>query len=303
MLTCAGHRRRPRAGQSQRARDHALPRRPGPGERGPSRRRGGRARPGVGSARPTAIARGGSASGWRTCSTPPCSASGSNACCPTRTCCSSSMDGEPVRGRCAGRGGPRLGRAAARPPGRHDLARPGRTGARRARPARRCPGHAARPRPRQLSVRDVVEPGRRRRLHGRRHRPAPGRRGHRRHEGLLDACRVRARIRPSSSTASAQGIAERGNEYGTVDRPSAPGRLVRCRPAALRRRRQQRQLDHAQQARHPVGHRPTCGSASPTRSTAAASTRGRRAAPLSRARRRSTTSSRAGPSRSTACAR
>ena len=38
-------------------------------------------------------------------------------------------------------------------------------------------------------------------------------------------------------------------------RPAAPGRLVRRRPAALRGRRQQRQLDHAQQARHPVGHR------------------------------------------------
>ena len=40
---------------------------------------------------------------------------------------------------CAGRRGARLGRAAARPPGRHDLARPGRAGARRAGPARRAP--------------------------------------------------------------------------------------------------------------------------------------------------------------------
>ena len=36
------------------------------------------------------------------------------------------------------------------------------------------------------------------------------------------------------------------------DRPAAPGRLVRRRAAALRGRGQQRQLDHAQQARHPV---------------------------------------------------
>ena len=85
-----------------------------------------------------------------------------------------------------------VGRAPARPPRRHDLARPGGARARRARPARGRAGHAARPRPRQLPVRHLVEPGRGRRVHGRRHRPAPGRRGHRRHEGLLDAGRLRA---------------------------------------------------------------------------------------------------------------
>ena len=36
------------------------------------------------------------------------------------------------------------------------------------------------------------------------------------------------------------------------DRPAAAGGLVRCRPPALRGGGQQRQLDHAQQARHPV---------------------------------------------------
>ena len=77
-------------------------------------------------------------------------------------------------------------------PRRHDVARPGRARARRARAARGRPGHAPRPRPRLVPVRDLVEPGRRRRVHRRRHRAAPGRRGHRGHEGLLDAGRVRA---------------------------------------------------------------------------------------------------------------
>ena len=90
-------------------------------------------------------------------------------------------------------------------PRRHDVARPGGPRARRARAARGRAGHAPRPRPRQLSVRDLVQPGRRRRLHRRRDRAAPGRRGHRRHEGLLDPRRVRARTRPSSTTRSAPG--------------------------------------------------------------------------------------------------
>ncbi len=64
----ARHRRRARPGQPQRARDHAVPRRPRPGERGSPRRRQGRARPGAASGRPTATGRGGSACGWRTSS-------------------------------------------------------------------------------------------------------------------------------------------------------------------------------------------------------------------------------------------
>ena len=125
------------------------------------------------------------------------------------------LDGRrAVRGRRARRRGRRLGRAAARPPRRHDVAGPVGARARRARPARGRAGHAARPRPRQLPVRDLVEPGRGRRLHRRRDRPAPGRRGHRRHEGVLDAGRVRAvpdraarrdRWRGSPSAATSSG--------------------------------------------------------------------------------------------------
>ena len=62
----------------------------------------------------------------------------------------------------------------------------------RARPSRRRSGHAPGPRPRQLSVRDLIQPRGRRRLHRRWHRAAPGGRGHRRHEGVLDARRVRS---------------------------------------------------------------------------------------------------------------
>ena len=86
-------------------------------------------------------------------------------------------------------------------------------------------------------------------------------------------------------------------------RPAAPGRLVRRRPAALRGRGQQRQLDHAQQARHPVRHRHAARLRRLRDRRPAGRDAGRRAAPRSRARRRSTTSSRAGPSRSTASAR
>ena len=161
------------------------------------------------------------------------------------------MGASDVRGRPAGRGGVRLGRPAARPPRRHDLARPGGARSRRARPARGGPGDAARPRPRELPVRDLVEPGRGRCVHGWRDRPAPGRRGHRRHEGVLDAGRLRA-------VPDRAPRRDRRRDRGTRprvrhgDRATAAGRLVRCRAAALRGRGQQRQQHHAQQARHPV---------------------------------------------------
>ncbi len=204
MLMREGHRRLAGAGQPQRARDHAVPRGPRPGQRGPPRRREGRARPAAGSGPRTATAPGASGSGWRTCATARCCATGSGARCPTRTCCSTPW-ARPVRPSKPlveqARG---LGRAPGAAPRRHDVARPGRAEARRPRAARGRPGNPARPRPRQLPVRHLVEPGRRRRLHRRRHRPAAGRRGHRRDEGLLDAGRARVRSRRSCSTTSAR---------------------------------------------------------------------------------------------------
>ena len=149
------------------------------------------ARPGGGSGRPTPTGPGGSACGWRTCSIRPSSASGIARVLPDKNLLLA-LDGRSgVRARPARRPGGRLGRAPARSPRRHDLAGPGGARPRRARPARGRPGDAARPRPRQLPVRHVVEPGRRRRLHRWRDRPAPGRRGDRGHEGVLDARRLR----------------------------------------------------------------------------------------------------------------
>ena len=63
---------------------------------------------------------------------------------------------------------------------------------RQERPARGRAGHAARPRPRHLSLRHLVEPDRRRGGDGDRDRADADRRGHRRLEGIRDARRRRA---------------------------------------------------------------------------------------------------------------
>ncbi len=104
-------------------------------------------------------------------------------------------------------------------------------------------------------VRDLVQPGRRRGVHRRGHRAAPGRRGHRGHEGVLDP----GRLGPVPDRAARRGRRRHRRAWPRVrdgHRPAAPGRLVRCRAAALRGGRQQHQLDHAQQAGHPVGRPP-----------------------------------------------
>ena len=54
------------------------------------------------------------------------------------------------------------------------------------RPVRGCAGHAARPRPRDVPVRHLVEPDRRRRRGELRHRPAADRRGRGRLQGVRD---------------------------------------------------------------------------------------------------------------------
>ena len=60
------------------------------------------------------------------------------------------------------------------------------------------------------------QPGRRRRLHRRRHRAAPGRRGHRRHEGLLDARRLGALPDRARRRDRPAGSPTRGHEFGTT---------------------------------------------------------------------------------------
>ena len=152
-------------------------------------------------------------------------------------------------------------------------------GPRRARPARGRPGHAPRPRPRQLPVRDLVEPGRRRRLHRRRHRAAPGRRGHRRHEGLLDARRLRAVSRPSSTTRSARGSPSAATSSGpSTGRPRRVGWFdaVPLRYAVAVNSVSCIMLNKLDIL---SGHRDRSACASPTRSTAGGSRPGRRAAP------------------------
>ena len=97
------------------------------------------------------------------------------------------------------------------------------------------PGDDARPRPRHLSVRDLVEPGRRRGVRRRGRRAARHRRHLGRRQGLRHARRRRARSRPSSTTRSAPSIRERGGEFGTTTGRAAAHRLDRPRRAALRR--------------------------------------------------------------------
>ena len=107
--------------------------------------------------------------------------------------------------------------------------------ARRRRDLRGCAGHAARHRPRHVSVRDVA----------RTRSPASACTGTGvgpkdidevlgRRQGLRDARRRRARSRPSSTTSSARPIRERRRRVRHDDRPPAPRRLDRPRRAALR---------------------------------------------------------------------
>ena len=116
-------------------------------------------------------------------------------------------------------------------------------------------GHAARHRPRHLSVRHLVEPDRRRGLRRRRHRADGDRRGLGHREGLHHARRRRARSRPSSTTRSASTCARRAR-VRHHHRPPAPLRLARPGRAALRgaHERPDRPRDH--EARRARRHRP-----------------------------------------------
>ena len=93
-------------------------------------------------------------------------------------------------------------------------ARAGRHGGVRGRP-----GHDARHRPRHVSVRHLVQPGRRRCLRGRRRRAEGDRRGVGRREGLRRRASARARSRPSSTTTSAATCSSAGTS--TAPPPAA----------------------------------------------------------------------------------
>ena len=110
--------------------------------------------------------------------------------------------------------------------------------ARRQRALRGRPGHAARHRPRHLSVRDLVEPGRRRRLRRRRRRPEGHRRGLGHRQGLRDA--RRRRPVPDRARRRARRRACARPAASSAPPPAAPRRvrLARPRRAALRRAHQ-----------------------------------------------------------------
>ena len=266
-------------GQPQRARDHAVPRRPRQGQREPPRgRQGGHDRPRHrADVRRPRLAPGPPDGGPRRRAGPP---RADRPGPPGQEPAARGDGRRDLRGRAARRPVPGLGRAPRPAPRRLDLARPGRAPARRPRPPRGRPGHAAGPRPRLLPVRHLLQPGGRRRLHRRRHRPAPGRRGHRRHEGLLDARGLRAlpdravrRDRPRDRGARPR-VRDR-------DRARPPRRLVR------RRARCATPSPSTPTARSCSTSSTSCpasrrsGCAWPTRSTAGASRRGRRPAPRS----------------------
>ena len=103
---------------------------------------------------------------------------------------------------------------------------------------RRRAGHAARHRPRHLSVRHLVERVDRRRLHRARRRPARHRRRPRRREGVHHPRRRADRCRPSSPARLGNRLRESGNEYGAVTGRPAPLRVVRRGGGAVRRAHQ-----------------------------------------------------------------
>ena len=93
-----------------------------------------------------------------------------------------------------------------------------------ARPLRRRAGHLPRPRPRHLSLRDVVEPRRRWRLHRRRGGTPPHRPGRRAWPRPTSPASAPGRSRPSCSTRSGEAIVERGHEFGVnTGRRRRPG--------------------------------------------------------------------------------
>ena len=121
----------------------------------------------------------------------------------------------------------------------------------RARALRGRAGHAPRPRPRHLSVRDLVQPDRRRRRGELRHRPEPHRRGARRREGVRDACgRGPVPERDRGTRPRAGPVARQRVRHG--DRARAALRLARPRGASLRRARERHHLARVDEARRPL---------------------------------------------------
>ncbi len=112
---------------------------------------------------------------------------------------------------------------------RHRRARPRRLGGRPARPPRGRAGHLPRPRPRHVSLRDLLEPSRRRCVHRGGHRPPPHRPGDRDRQGLHHPRRVRDRSRVSCSTAPATSWSSgAGSSVPTPAAGGAPAGSTPC---------------------------------------------------------------------------
>ena len=147
-----------------------------------------------------------------------------------------------------------------------------------ARAVRGGAGHVPRPRPRHLSLRDVVQPGGRRRLHRRRRRAPLHRPGGRRRQGVRHPGRRRARSPPSCSTRSATPSSTAATS--TAPTPGAgagPGwfdavmlrhavRLNSLSELAHHQARRARRLRHRQGVRRLRGRRRAASTASPTTS-------------------------------------
>ena len=282
----ARHRRRARPGQPQRARDHAVPRGPRPGERGAARRRQGRHDRAGHRARRTATAPGGSGCGWRTCSIAPVLRERLGRALPDKNLLLGAMGAEAVR---------RSRRWSSRPPAgasgcaTTSTTRPGSSRT-RSRAASTCCSRA--PRARCSTSTTAATRSSRPRTRSPGGACTGGGIGPLQVDEVIGVMKaystrvgLRARSRPSCTTRSARASPSAATSSGpSTGRPRRVGWFDAV-PAALRGRRQQRQ--HASCSTSstscPASRRSGC--ASPTRSTAGGSTSGRRAARRSPGRR------------------
>ncbi len=149
---------------------------------------------------------------------------------------------------------PRARRAARPVRGGHLTPRRSRAQGGREGAVRGSAGHAARPRPRDVPLRHVVEPDRRGRRRQLRHRPEPHRRGRRRREGLRDA--GGRRPVPERDRGACERARARARKR-VRDRDGAGAEMWMARPrrAAVRGARQRDHEARADEARRPLGVR------------------------------------------------
>jgi adenylosuccinate synthase len=119
---------------------------------------------------------------------------------------------------------------------------------------RRRAGDAPRHRPRHLSVRHLVEPDRRRRVHRARGRPDPDRPRPRRHQGVPDARRRRP-VPERGRRGGRRGDPRARCRVRDRDRPRPQVRMARPGRASLRRARQRPDRAGRDQARRPLDAR------------------------------------------------